>query len=164
MKNKVLIIISIVLLAFFLRVNFMKDRVENIEYVYEQRELIDYSVFYYNENELVHVVISVDDEEYIPMLFNLLTNQSNTIKEDYETKLIVSTKLISYEIEEDNLMINLTEDFLRYKEGDGFKIINQLKNTFSNLGYENLLIKVEGVMLESIDEISIYNGLSLYNI
>lgn len=164
MKNKLLIIISIVLAVFILKTNFLPDRVEDVEYVFEQREQVEYDVYYYDDEKLVKLNVSLDTEEVVSTLFDLISNKSNSIKEDYDTKIITSTKLIDYTIEDTTLTLNLDSEFLRYKEEDGFKIINQLKNTFSNLGYTKLVLNVEDVLLENISNITIYDGIELYNI
>ncbi len=163
-KNKILIIVSVVLIAFILKVNFGSNRVDNVEFVYEQRTQKDYLVYYYDDTSLVNVIISLEDDDIITTLFNLLTNQSNSIKEDYQTKLITSTNIIDYYDDGNNLTLNLSSDFLRYKDSDAFYIINQLKNTFSNLGYDKLYIKVDSEYINNIANIVIKDGINLSNI
>lgn len=164
LKYKICTIVFIVLGVFVLRLSMIKDKVSDFEFVYEQVEQVTHKVYYYDSTKLVYIDIVFDNNVSVVELFDLLSNQSNSIKEDYDTKIITSTKLLSYEVVNEELHINLSDDFLRYNEEECFLIYNQLRNTFSNLGYTSLKIKVDDNYLEFIGYINITNGIELYNI
>lgn len=164
LKYKILVPILVITCVFLLKFSITKDKISKYEIVYEKVEQVTHDVYYYDNDKLVYVTISFDNNIEVKYLFDLLTNKSNTINNSYDTKLIVSTILINYEIEDKCLTVNLSEDFLRYNDNDAYSIFVQLRNTFSNLGYETLLIKVEEELLQTIGYINISNGITLSNI
>lgn len=164
MKYKIITIIAIFLTVFLIKLSFNKDAFTNYKYVYEQVEQHKHDVYYYENDKLVYVTIAFDESIDIVGLFDLLTNKSNSISFDFDTKLIISSQVIDYEITGKNLAVNITEDFLRYKEEDCYKIYLQIKNTFSYLGYDNLILKVEDDVLEMLGYIDIKDGIELSNI
>ncbi len=164
MKYKLLITVAIFLSVFVIRLSFINDSFDNCDFVYEKKEQYKHDVYYYDNNTLVYVTITFDEQIEISYLFDLLTNKSNTISNDYDTKLVVSTQLINIETSGNNLVINLTEEFLRYKEEECYQIYLQLKNTFSNLDFQTLFINVEDIPLMQIGYLNIENGIELSNI
>lgn len=164
MKYKLLTIAVFILGVFVFRLSFIKDIVSDYEIVYEQVQTIEHKIYYYDETNLVYVNIDFDHDIKVEDVFDLLTNKSNSIIEDYDTKLIVSTKLIDYEINNNTIILNLSEDFLRYKEEECGEIYNQLKHSYSNIGYSSLVIKINNIHLEKIGFINIKDGIPLSNI
>ncbi len=164
MKCKLLTLVVVITAVFIFRLSFMKDKIDDFEIVYEQVEVINHKIYYYNDTKLVYIEHPFDNEIKVDDIFNLLTNKSNSIKEDYDTKLVTSTKLIDYEIESNIITINLSEEFMRFKEDNCFEIYSQLQHSFSNIGFTNLIIKVENIKLDNIGFINISNGIPLSNI
>lgn len=163
MKYKILTIVTVIAIVLIFRLSVSKDQIEDYELVYEQVEQYTHNVYYYDDNKLVYINITFDNEIEINFLFDLLTNRSNTFSHDYDTKLITSTQLISFEINNENIILNLSSDFLRYNDDDCYEILTQLRSTFSNLGYTKLFLKVEDNFLESLGYININDGITLTN-
>ncbi len=164
MKAKIIIPLFIIVSVFLVRLSVVKDKVEDYEIVYEEVKRLSHNVYYYDGEKLVSVSYTFDNTIEVNYLFDLLTNKSNSIKEDYDTKLIITTRLLSYEIKDNNIILNVDNEFTRYNEVECYQIYSQLKNTFSNLGYESLIINVNDILLENIGYIDISCGIVLTNI
>lgn len=150
--------------VFVFRLSIEKDKVDSYEIVYEKVDTVYHNIYYYDNEKLVYIEYSFNDIIEVDHLFDLLTNKSNSIKQDYDTKLIITTKLIDYEVVDNNLVLNVDEEFLRFEVESSYQILSQLRNTFSNLGYEYLFIKVNNESLDFIGNINISNGILLTNI
>lgn len=164
MRYKVLTLIIVVLAVFIFRFGFMKEKITNYEIVYEQITTIDHKVYFYDEDSLVYVNVKFENDVTIEKLFNILTINSNSIKETYDTKLNLSSKLLNFSVEKNNIFLNINEDFLRFEDEDSIKILNQLQNTFSNLGYDFLYLKINDIKLDYIGFINVESGIKLSNI
>lgn len=164
MKAKIFVPFIIITLVLLIKISVAKDKVDNYEIVYEQIEQINHNVYYYDDKTLVYVTHYFEDEVKIDYLFNLLTNKSNSIKESYDTALVVSTQVLNYEIIDGSIFLNLDNEFIRYNEECSYQIFSQIKHTFSNIGYYKLYIKIENELLLNIGHIDISNGITLHNI
>ncbi|MFI3251523.1 MAG: hypothetical protein R3Y60_00135 [bacterium] len=164
MKMKIIIPLFIVCSVFVIRLGLSNNKVEKYEIVYEQVQRVSHNIFYYDNDTLVYVSTVFNEKVEVEYVFDLLTNKSNSIKESYDTKLITSTTLINYEVEDETLILNLSEDFLRFEEELSYQIFSQLRNSFSNLGYDILKIKVEGTYIEKLGYVNIIDGIPLSNV
>lgn len=164
MKAKIFVPLIIIAIVFLIKISVVNDKIEKYEIVYEQIEQVDHKVYYYDNQKLVYVSCLFDGKIQIDYLFDLLTNKSNSIKESYDTSLVISTQVLDYEIDNQDIYLNLDEEFSRYNEESSYQIYSQIKHTFSNLGYGKIFIKIEGNLLLSIGHIDISNGIILQNI
>lgn len=164
MKIKIIVPLIVIATVFVFRLSIEKQKIDSYEIVYEKIEQNTHDVYYYENNKLVFVTVSFDGVIEVNELFDLLTNKSNSIKEEYDTKLTTSTILLDYEINDLEIILNVSSDFLRINESDCYEIFVQLKNTFSNLGFNKLSIKVENELISKIGYIDISAGILLSNV
>ena len=102
-------------------------------------------------DNLVAVNASVEalEEDIISQKFDILTMQTGSFKNNYNTCINTMTKIIDYNIENDILVLNLTNEFL---ESEGRKTLEQLVWTYCNDEIKEVQIKVED------EKINLLNG------
>ncbi len=162
MKIKLITIITITVLVVVIRLAFMTDVFDNIEIVYDKVDYIEHDIYYYNGDTLTSITYKFEELDYI-YVFEMLTCKSNTVEVGYYSKLVLSTIVYDVNVIGKILYFNISEDFLRYNEDDDRKIVNQLKYTFSNLGFDKLILKVDSNILYDIGSINISSGIPLQN-
>jgi hypothetical protein len=77
--------------------------------------------------------IKTELDEVIYTTFSLLTNYSNYLPIGVTTSIPPSTQLISYELNDRELTLNLSNSFLNYNEVDEKNIIKILTYTFTHM-------------------------------
>lgn len=160
MLNKILVICSLFLVV-IIGYSFFLSEDTSYELIYEEYPSNEIKVYYYIGDEIVGYTYYISDENEIVVIFNYLTNESNLINDIHQTYIPISTTLLSYEIVNSQLFLNLSDDFLRYNESNAEQIIEQFKKSYQDLGFSVLKIKIDGVLLKNIGFYSIETGIEL---
>ena len=124
-----------------------KDREIEYEIIEEDNK---YFVYFINNNHLVGIPLIEKEMDKYDMIFEVykyLTEKSNAIMEEYYTCLNLNSKLITYEILGNNIILNVTENFLHIKEEKLYLAIAQLKYSYKEIGYKDVMIKINGQII-----------------
>lgn len=104
-----------------------------------------------NEKEqLVGINVGTNDliEDEIKYKWNLLTINSNLLPNSYESPIYLSTQLVNYEINENTMTMNLSDDFLF---SEGRKVLECLAYNFCNDQIKEISINVNDVKITSFE-------------
>lgn len=128
--------------------NYLEE--EYLIYVADQNNLIfplnvvalfdkDFKISYY------HSETNNEIDKEIYMVFSLLTNYSNHLPQGTKTFIPKTTKLLDYNISEDILILNLSEDFLTYNQKYEEEILKILTFSFTSIpGINKVKLVCEG--------------------
>ena len=134
---------------------------EKNDLTYEYLEEKETVIIYYIDNEQVIGInmpkTSLNKFTLIEEVFEYLTSKANTTY--YASYVNLSTKLISYEIRNDAIYLNLTNDFYRIDDSKVDLALAQILYTYKNLSYEKVFIKVEDFLVEQVGNCNISNGI-----
>lgn len=130
----------------------------NYELIKNENKIVIYYVY---DDKLFGVPILSYSDKYqmIEDAFSLLTNKSNMAPLGYNSKLIPSSKLESYEIFNNDLFLDFSNDFYRAKKEDINLVLGQIYYTYLELGYDNVYIVEDGVLVDFIYDAYIANGI-----
>ena len=94
------------------------------------------------KNKLVGLRVPVEEieEDQIAQKWNLLTSQMNKIPQGYSSPITPSTVLNDYKIEDNKLILNVSEDILR---SSGRLAIESLAWTFCNDEIKEVVLRVD---------------------
>ncbi len=116
----------------------------------ELRETI--LVYMCDENDqIVGVNAYVDalEEDLISQKFDIITKKTGEFKSDYETTINTKTSLVSHEIENNILTLNVSNEFL---ESEGRTTLEQLVWTFCCDNINELVIKIEDEEVKCLND------------
>ena len=121
MKKKIILIIFLAILIAILFI-IPKDTYKKIfgKHDDEVINVEDYEkIFVYMNNEDdkligVNAYVYSLEEDFIRQKFDVLTMQTGTFNEDYDTTINTFTKLIDYNVDGNVLELNLSSEFLNY--------------------------------------------------
>ena len=167
LKNKLvkrfLLIISAIFIIFMIwifptndsNVTTLNNKItteKNILYLLDRNNYLSRVDIIMQEKEL--------DKKIIKML-NYLTldsNESHYLKKDFKGIIPKNTKLLSYDIKEDLIVLNFSKEFLNISEEDESNIISSIIYTFTSLdGINKVSIYVDGNLLEKLP----YSGIKI---
>lgn len=98
--------------------------------------------------------------ELIEEYFLYLTSKSNSVSKEYHTKLVLSSTLISYEIQNDDLYLEVSDNFFNIKEEDIKYVFGQILYSYNELGYKKIYLKKGNEIVKEMGDIVLYNGLN----
>ena len=171
MKKKIIFIILLVILIAVLflipketyRKIFGKD--DNIQTNFEENneKILVYMCDENNQLLGVNAYVNSIEEDLINQKFDILTKKTGAFKNSYDTSINTMTSLISYELNNDKLSLNVSKEFL---ESEGRKTVEQLVWTYCNDEINEVEVLVEGEVINSIngfyfDELSLGMGINL---
>lgn len=110
------------------------------------------TIFVVNEkNKLVGLKVPVEEieEDQIAQKWNLLTSQMNKIPQGYSSPITPSTVLNDYKIEDNKLILNVSEDILR---SSGRLAIESLAWTFCNDEIKEVVLRVDENVVNLISD------------
>lgn len=103
------------------------------------------------KNKLVGLKVPVEEieEDQIAQKWNLLTSQMNKIPQGYSSPITPSTVLNDYKIENNKLILNVSEDILR---SSGRLAIESLAWTFCNDEIKEVVLRVDENVVNLISD------------
>ena len=103
------------------------------------------------KNKLVGLKVPVEEieEDQIAQKWNLLTSQINKIPQGYSSPITPSTVLNDYKIEDNKLILNVSEDILR---SSGRLAIESLAWTFCNDEIKEVVLRVDENVVNLISD------------
>lgn len=103
------------------------------------------------KNKLVGLKVPVEEieEDQIAQKWNLLTSQMNKIPQGYSSPITPSTVLNDYKIEDNKLILNVSEDILRLS---GRLAIESLAWTFCNDEIKEVVLRVDENVVNLISD------------
>lgn len=103
------------------------------------------------KNKLVGLRVPVEEieEDQIAQKWNLLTSQMNKIPQGYSSPITPSTVLNDYKIEDNKLILNVSEDILR---SSGRLAIESLAWTFCNDEINEVVLRVDENVVNLISD------------
>ena len=103
------------------------------------------------KNKLVGLRVPVEEieEDQIAQKWNLLTSQMNKIPQGYSSPITPSTVLNDYKIEDNKLILNVSEDILR---SSGRLAIESLAWTFCNDEIKEVVLRVDEDVVNLISD------------
>ncbi len=105
--------------------------------------------------DFYHELVKSNQDKLIYMLYSLLTNYSNYLPRGVKTYIPKSSRIISYELNDNLLTLNLSKDFLDYskkKETEMLKIITYTFTSIPNVMEVKLLCENKEVDYLNYDQ------------
>lgn len=171
MKKKIIFIILLVILIAVLflipkdtyRKIFGKDDDIQANIEENNEKILVYMCDENNQLVGVNAYVNSLEEDLINQKFDILTKKTGTFKNTYDTSINTMTSLISYELNNNVLSLNVSKEFL---ESEGRKTIEQIIWTYCNDEINEVKVLVEGELINSIngfyfDNLSIDMGINL---
>lgn len=179
--NKKVVIFFIVFLVVYLGVKYVTnyDAALDIKYEVQMVDNLDETklvveddnyqmIMTLDENNLiVPIYVTVDENsDVVETVFSLFTSKSNTLPLGLRTPIQPSTQLNKYEIDNNVLILDLSEEFLYYNINREQQIITALTQTFSNIFEINKIkILINGKQLSTLNSgYNVSNGIEVSNI
>lgn len=156
MKKKI-ILVSVILVVLITLVSIPKSTYQkwfgkvNIDEP-TQGETLYQTVFVVDSNnKLVGLRVPVEEieEDQIMQKWNLLTSNMNSIPTGYSSPITPSTVLNEYSVEENKLILNVSEEITR---SSGRLAIESLAWTFCDNEISEIVLKVDGNVINSIND------------
>ncbi len=97
----------------------------------------------------VNAYVNAIEEDVIAQKFDIITNKTGEFKDNYATTVNTKTTLLSYEIEEDVLTLNVSNDIL---ESEGRTTLEQLVWTFCNDDISEIVISIDDEPIHCLND------------
>ena len=137
---------------------------KNYEIEYEVIETKKTSYIYYLEQDmLVGVpveIAEVNKFKLIEIVFKYLTEKSNSVNPVYHTCLKLNAKLLSYEIRNNDIYLEVTSNFFEIDDKDVLYALAQVLYTYKELGFTEVFITKDNQIIKQMADIILYNGLT----
>lgn len=155
MKKKIIIVCVLILLIIvlllipkdvYLKIFNKEDPVTN-----EESSLVYQTIYAENEDGiLVGIKVGLDsiEEDVISQKWDILTINSNLLPKGYSSPIISNTKLLDYQIDNNVLTLNLTEDFIN---SNGRKAIECLAWNFCCDDIDEVVVKINDQVVKEIN-------------
>ena len=120
-------------------------------------------VYYVSDDRLIGVPIYTDESDkykLISIVFQYLTEKSNSVEQEFNTFMNLNAKLLSYEIRNNDIYLEVNDSILNIKKENTLLGLSQLLYTYKELGYQEVYIVNNGVILEQMSNVILYNGLN----
>lgn len=98
-------------------------------------------------------------ENKIDETFQYLTMNANCLPLEFITHLPYQARLLDYDLQNEALSLNVSKEFLLYKEEDDFNIARELFFSYYEQGIKKLFLYVEGEKLNQLGQIDISMGI-----
>lgn len=156
MKKKIILVITILVVLVTL-ICIPKSTYQkwfgNDQIIEEQPSFNDFlTVYVVNEqNKLVGVKVFLEEveEDTISQKWNILTSNINLIPNGYSSSICPTTTLNSYEIIDNKLVINVSEEIFK---SSGRLTIESLAWTFCDKEINEIILKVDGQVINTIND------------
>lgn len=99
-------------------------------------------------------------ENKIEEAFNYLSQNNNALPESFFTHIPLSTRLLDYTAVDDNLSLNLSEEFLQYDQEYDYEIACEIFFTFYEQGFNRVYLLVNGSLLDRLGDMNISSGIN----
>ena len=146
------------LLVLFIFIVIPKDKKElSYQYLEEAPKI---TVYYVDDNKLIGVLLPYESEnkyDLIKETFNYLTEKANSTA--YQSMINLSTKLVSYEVRNKTLYLNLSDDFFRTNLENTTLAIGQIFYTFKELGYVDIYLLNNNEIIRQIGDCFLEEGI-----
>lgn len=118
-------------------------------------------VYYIKEGKLIGVPIEEDGDKFqkIDMVFKYLTEKSNFVSTIYNTNLNLSSRLLSYEIRNNDIYLEVNDHFLNIKQANTLLALSQVLYSYKDLGYDEVYILHKGEIIKEIYSVVLDGGL-----
>lgn len=156
MKKKIIIIIVLIVLTITLvaipKSTYQKlfgNKIdEPVEKIYTNHQI----VYVMNpEQKLVGLKVGVEEieEDQIVQKWDLLTKESTNLPTGYKSPINIDTKMIDYQINNEILTFNLSEEFL---ESNGKFAISSLAWTFCDEDIKEIVVLINDNIISKLDD------------
>ena len=135
---------------------------KEISYELIQNDSYKY-VYYVKDDELIGVPIKMENMskyELIEVYFEYLSSKSNSVSKEYHTKLVLSSTLLSYEIKNTDLYLEVSDNFFDISSEDITYAIAQIVYSYQEIGYEEIFLIHNKEVVKEMGDIILYNGVS----
>ena len=129
--------------------------------VSEQTHHIVYGL--HNTNHIVRTYVEqIEEVSAIESIFNVLTVNSDKLPNEVTSIIPVNSTLLSYELDNETLILNLSESFLEYAPEDERQILSALVWTFTELNEVNRVkFEIEGQTVSNLNSsLAVERGLT----
>ena len=93
------------------------------------------------------------------MVFKYLTEKSNFVSTIYNTNLNLSSKLLSYEIRNNDIYLEVNDHFLNIKQANTLLALSQVLYSYKDLGYDEVYILNKGEIIKEMSSVVLDGGL-----
>ena len=162
MKKYMLYTISILfLLIIILLPKDIIPKKYEIDYELIKEENIKYIYYVKEENVYGYPVVIEESNKFklIPIVFSYLTEKSNSVSKEYHTKLNLNSKLVSYEIINNDIYLELSNEFYNMKKDDAILALAQVLYSYKEMGFDEVYFKKDGKIESQMASVILSNGL-----
>ena len=120
-------------------------------------------IFYLEKDMIVGVPIEIQEDnkfKLIELVFKYLTEKSNSVNPIYHTCLKLNAKLLSYEIRDDDIYLEVTSDFFKIDDDDALYALAQVLYTYKELGFTEVFITQNNQVIKQMADVILYDGLT----
>lgn len=110
-------------------------------------------IYYIYDNSLKKASLPSVGDDQIREIFDYLSSSANYAPKDYYSVVPNSTILLSYEITDNLVKLNVTKQFLLYNEKDILYLAALINENYLLLGYEGASISINGSLHEKINQL-----------
>ena len=149
----------IVFLAILYTINLNDERVSPIiTYLPYQESYEKIKICSKKEEEFYFINLDYSENK-IDEAFQYLTMKANCLPLEFKTHLPYQARLLDYDLQNETLSLNVSKEFLLYKEEDDFSIARELFFSYYEQGIKKLFLYVEGEKLNQLGQIDISMGI-----
>ena len=162
MKKYMCITVSILFLLIILLLpkDIIPKKIE-IDYEVIKQDTPVYIYYVKNEN-IIGYPIHIEEKnkfKLINIVFTYLTEKSNSVSKEYHSELNLSSKLLSYDIRNNDIYLEVSDDFYKIKDEDTILALAQVLYTYKELGYDEVYLTKDGKIKSQMADVILYDGI-----
>ena len=120
-------------------------------------------IYYLEKDMVIGVPVEIQEDnkfKLIELVFKYLTEKSNSVNPMYHTCLKLNSKLLSFEIRDDDIYLEVTSDFFEIDDDDALYALAQVLYTYKELGFTEVFITQDNQVIKQMADVILYDGLT----
>ena len=119
-------------------------------------------VYYVKDGNIIGIPLEAQKDKYenISLAFKYLTEKSNIAPVSYQTNLNLNSKLVSYEIRNNDIYLEVSDEFLSVKPSNTTLLLSQVLYTYKEMGFDEVYILNKGEIIKEMSSVVLANGLT----
>ncbi len=117
-------------------------------------------VYYVDDEQVVGILLpTINDNKYLMIeeAFTYLTSKANSTS--YKSCVNLSTTLVSYRLQNDDIYLDVSDDFFRINQTEADLALAQILYTYQSLGYDNVFLMQNNQIIEQLGNSVLKDGI-----